>query len=616
MSKKQKKLLYKIIISFVFFLAVVIAQKVFSPQKFVIIAAFLVPYFVAGYDVLRDCVKNIFRGKLFDETFLMTIATVGAFVIGEYPESVFVMLLYQVGELFQSVAVGKSRRSVKELMELFPDEATVIRDGEEQTVFPEEICEGDILLVRPGEKIAVDSVITEGQSSLDMKALTGESAPVEVKTGDSVKAGSINLTGVLTVRAEKEYSESTAAKILELVENSTLHKAKTEKFLTRFSRFYTPAVVILAVFVAVIPSLITGDWKEWVYRALIFLVVSCPCALVISVPLSYFSGIGLCSKHGILIKGASYLEALEKADTFVFDKTGTLTTGRFRVSGIFPEKGFSESELLNFAASAEYYSSHPLARGIIASAGQISPPEEVKESSGFGVEAAVQGKKILAGSRRFLTENGIAVPDGKELRTAVFVASDGKFGGVISLQDTEKEGAEKAVSELKKMHISKVVMLTGDNRTAAEITARRLGITQYEAGLLPADKVEKVRALCEKRDKNRSVVFVGDGINDAPVLALSDVGIAMGGVGSDAAIEAADIVIMDDSIEKCALAVKIAKMTGRKVRQNVFFALLVKFAVLLLSAFGITNMWLGVIADVGVAVAAIINAVSHREIKQ
>ena len=615
MSKKQKKLLYRIIISFVLFLGIITAEKVFSPHKFIILAAFLVPYFIAGYDVLRDCVKNIFRGKLFDETFLMTLATVGAFIIGEYPESVFVMLFYQVGELFQSVAVGKSRRSIKDLMELFPDEATVLRDGEESTVFPEEICEGDVLLIRPGEKIAVDGVITEGEASLDMKALTGESAPVEVKAGDSVKAGSINLTGVLTVRAEKEYSESTAAKILELVENSTLHKAKTEKFLTRFSKYYTPAVVILAVLVAVIPSLITGDWREWVYRALIFLVVSCPCALVISVPLSYFSGIGLSSKHGILIKGASYLETLEKADTFVFDKTGTLTTGRFRVSGIYPVEGISESELLTITASAEYYSSHPLARGIIESAGEITPPEAVKESSGFGVEATVQGKKILAGSRRFLTENAVSVPDGKELRTAVFVASDGKFSGVISLQDTEKKGAEKAVSELKKMNIRNMVMLTGDNKAAAEITARRIGITQYEAGLLPADKVEKVRYLCEKREKNRSVIFVGDGINDAPVLALADVGIAMGGVGSDAAIEAADIVIMDDSIEKCSLAVKIAKMTGRKVRQNVFFALFVKFAVLLLSALGITNMWLGVIADVGVAVAAIINAVTHREIR-
>lgn len=615
MSKKQKKLLYRIIISFVLFLGVIAAEKVFSPHKYIIIAAFLVPYFVAGYDVLRDCLKNVFRGKLFDETFLMTIATVGAFVIGEYPESVFVMLFYQVGELFQSVAVGKSRRSIKELMELFPDEATLIRDGEEQTVFPEEICEGDMLLVRPGEKIAVDSIITEGDSSLDMKALTGESAPVEVKTGDSVKAGCINLTGVLTLRAQKEYSESTAAKILELVENSTLHKAKTEKFLTRFSKYYTPAVVILAVLVAVIPSLITGDWKEWVYRALIFLVVSCPCALVISVPLSYFSGIGLSSKHGILIKGASYLEALEKAGTFVFDKTGTLTTGQFRVSEIFPEDGFTKKELLDITASAEYYSSHPLARGIISSAGEITPPEDVKESSGFGVEATVQGKKILAGSRRFLSENGISVPDAKELSTAVFVATDGKFSGIISLQDTEKEGSLKAVSALKNMNIRNIVMLTGDNSSAAEITARSLGIPQYEAGLLPADKVEKVRELCEKREKNRTVIFVGDGINDAPVLALSDVGIAMGGVGSDAAIEAADIVIMDDSIEKCSLAVKIAKMTGKKVRQNVFFALFVKFAVLLLSALGITNMWLGVIADVGVAVAAIINAVTHRKIK-
>lgn len=609
MTKKQKKRLVRIIAGLLLFIGVFIVERAFSPAPLIVILLYLVPYFVSGYDVLAGCIKNILRGKVFDEEFLMTVATVGAIAVGEYPESVFVMLFYQAGELFQNIAVGKSRKSISELMELFPEEATVIRDGKEETVFPEEISAGEILLVRAGEKIPVDSVIIEGDSALDMKALTGESAPVDVYEGISVKAGSINLTGILKLRAEKEQSESTAAKILELVENSTLNKAKSEKFLTRFSRIYTPCVVILAFFIALIPSLITGDWRDWVYRALIFLVVSCPCALVISVPLSFFGGIGCASKHGILVKGAAFLETLGKADVFVFDKTGTLTTGEFTVNGVFPEKGFSQAELLEAAASAEYHSSHPLARGIKNSAESLTVPESVKEFSGLGLEAVINGKKVLAGNKRFLTINEIdAIPD-EEDSTCVYVACDNKYMGKISLCDTPKAGAEKTVSLLKNEGVSKIVMLTGDSEKAARLVADKLGIKEYKAGLLPSDKAEEVKKLLKNKKKNRSVIFVGDGINDAPVLALSDVGIAMGGVGSDAAIEAADIVIMDDSPEKCALGIKIAERTLKIVKQNMVFALTVKFLVLILASVGLTSMWLGVIADVGVAVIAILNSV-------
>lgn len=616
MTKKQKKLLIRIIAGFLLFLGVFAVENIFSPQPLVVIFLYLIPYFISGYDVLAGCIKNIGHGKIFDEEFLMTVATVGAIAVGEYPESVFVMLFYQAGELFQNIAVGKSRKSISDLMELFPEEATVLRDGKEETVFPEEIAVGDIILVRAGEKIPVDCVIVEGDSSLDMKALTGESAPADVHKGVSVKAGSINLTGVLTLRAEKEQADSTAAKILELVENSTLNKAKSEKFLTKFSRVYTPAVVILAALVALVPSVITGDWKDWVYRALIFLVVSCPCALVISVPLSFFSGIGYASKQGILVKGAAFLETLGKADVFVFDKTGTLTTGQFRVNGVYPEKDFSENELLEAAASAEYYSTHPLGTGIKSSVKNITVPESVKEFSGLGLEAAVNGKKILAGNKRFLLVNNISGIPLEDEATCVYVACENSFMGRISLCDTPKKDAARAVDLLKKEGISEIVMLTGDSEKAAGLVADELAISEYKAGLLPSDKAQEVKRLLGAKKKNRSVVFVGDGINDAPVLALSDVGIAMGGVGSDAAIEAADIVIMDDSPEKCARGIKIARRTLKIVKQNVIFALAVKFAVLMLASVGLTSMWLGVIADVGVAVIAILNSMRAAKSKE
>ena len=607
MTKKQKKLLLRIIISLVLFLAVAVIDKTVQPHRIIVLSMYLVPYFIAGYDVLLACIKKISRGKFFDEEFLMTIATVGALVVGEYPESVFVMVFYQAGELFQKIAVGKSRRSVSSLMELAPDCATVLTDEGEDTVFSEEVSVGDTVIVRPGEKIPLDGVITEGESSLDMKALTGESTPVDVCTGTEVKSGSINLTGTLKIEVLKAFSESTASKILELVENSTLNKAKTEKFLTKFSRVYTPAVVIAAVLLAVIPSIITGDWQTWLYRALIFLVVSCPCALVISVPLSYFGGIGGASSKGILIKGASFLEALGNVSTFVFDKTGTLTTGEFSVDGVFPSDGFTEKELLSLTARAEYYSNHPLAKGIVKAAGSITPPDSIREYPGGGVEAVIDGKTVLSGNARFLTEKGIDVPEDTVTGTAVLTAADGKYAGLISLYDAPKTGAKETVEELHSLGVRKTVMLTGDKKEAARAVADETGIREYKASLLPSDKADYVKKLCEDSRKG-SVAFVGDGINDAPVLALSHVGIAMGGVGSDAAIEASDVVIMDDHIEKCALAVKIAKKTRRIVRENVVFALGVKFLVLILAAAGLTNMWVGVFADVGVAVLAILNA--------
>lgn len=616
MNRKQKKLLYRIIISLILFVTVLIIEKNLNVNEYILPVLYFVPYIIAGYDVIGGFFRKILRGKVFDEDFLMTIATFGALIVGEYPESVFVMVFFQTGELFQSVAVGKSRKSISALMELCPDEAVVIRNGEEETVFPEEVEAGEVIIVRPGEKIPLDGVINEGVSTLDMKALTGESVPVEVYKGSEVKAGSINLTGTVKIDVTREYSQSTAAKILELVENSGLNKAKTEKFLTRFSRYYTPAVVICALLLAVIPSVITGDWRQWVYRALIFLVVSCPCAVVISVPLSYFGGIGGASSKGILVKGANFLEALANVNTFVFDKTGTLTTGEFSVTGIYPEKGISEKELLRLCASSEYYSNHPLARAVVSACNEKEIPTKLEELSGLGVRAELSGKTVLSGSRRFLEENGITVSDEAKDCTGIYVAADGRFIGFISLFDTPKENAAEALQRLKDAGVSDFVMLTGDSENAAEEIARRVGIKNVRAGLMPDGKTKAVQELCKNKKGREAVAFVGDGINDAPVLALSDVGIAMGGIGSDAAIEAADIVIMDDNLEKCALAVKTAKKTKRIVIQNVVFALGVKFAVLIFAAFGLTNMWIGVISDVGVAVIAILNAMRTLRIKE
>ena len=608
MSKKQKKLLIRIIISTALFLIIFPIEHFFEINKYIALCMYLVPYFVTGYDVLRKSIKGIGHGQIFDENFLMGIATVAAFVIGEYHEAVFVMLFFQTGELFQNFAVEKSRKSISGLMDICPETAVVLRDGKEEEVFPEEVSVGEILIVRAGEKIPLDGVIIDGASDTDTSSLTGESNPTAVKIGDNVLSGCINLSGTLKIQALKEYSESTAAKILELVENSSMHKAKREQFITKFAKYYTPVVVICAVLLALIPSVITGNVSDWVYRALIFLVVSCPCALVISVPLSFFGGIGAASSKGILIKGADYLEALASTKTVLFDKTGTLTKGEFSVEEINTAQSFSEDELLFFAASAEYYSLHPLAGAIRKKAAEYKCPADTQEMAGFGVKATVDGKIVLAGNSALMEKENINYTPSSYGSTTVYVAVDSAFAGSIVLSDTIKETSADTVKHLKAEGVADIVMLTGDSERVALSIAKKLQITSVHHSLLPADKVKIARKMCEEKEKNSTLVFVGDGINDAPVLSCADVGIAMGAMGSDAAVEAADAVIMDDNTEKIATVIRIAKRTVRIVRQNVAFALGVKFAVLILAAFGLTNMWIGVFADVGVAVIAILNA--------
>ena len=608
MTKKQKKLLLRILIACGLFAAVFAAEKLTDWNRYLYLVLYLIPYLTAGYDVLLKSARNIRKGQVFDEMFLMAVATLGALAIGEYPECVFVMVFFQTGELFQSVAVGKSRRSISGLMDLRPDTATIVRDGAEEEALPEEVCVGDTLLVRPGERIPVDGTVSRGTSTVDTSALTGESVPADVGPGDDLISGTVNLTGTLYYTATKEYGESTAAKILELVENSSLNKAKSEKFLTRFAKYYTPSVVIGAVLLAVIPSLITGDWKEWIGRALIFLVVSCPCALVISVPLSFFGGIGGASAKGILIKGSNYLEALADVKTAVFDKTGTLTTGSFTVTNALPAEGCDRETLLSLTACAEYYSDHPIALSIKKAAGAYEPPTDTKALSGYGIEAVTPRGTVLAGNAALLRDRGVAFAETDKAGTAVYAALDGRYLGCVIINDTLKPGAAEALRSLKALGVTKTVMLTGDREAAAKTAAAAAGVDEYHAGLLPQDKVARVDALCRAEGSRETLVFVGDGVNDAPVLTRADVGIAMGGLGSDAAIEAADAVIMDDDPGKVALAVSIARKTKRIVRENVVFALGVKFAVLILAAFGLTNMWVGVFADVGVAVLAILNA--------
>lgn len=608
MTRKQKKLLLRILIACGLFAAVFVTEKLTDLNRFVYLGLYLIPYLTAGYDVLLKSARNISKGQVFDEMFLMAVATIGALVIGEYPESVFVMVFFQTGELFQNVAVGKSRRSISGLMDLRPDTATVVKDGIEEEVLPEEVCVGDTLLVRPGEKIPVDGVVSRGVSTVDTAALTGESVPADVGPGDALISGTVNMTGTLYYTASKEYGESTAAKILELVENSSMNKAKSEQFLTRFAKYYTPTVVIGAALLALIPSLITGDWKDWVYRALIFLVVSCPCALVISVPLSFFGGIGGASSKGILIKGANYLEALADVKTAVFDKTGTLTTGTFTVTDVAPAEGFTKEQVLSLAACAEYYSDHPIALSVKQAAGNCDAPSDTKVLSGYGIEAKTAQGAVLAGNAALMKDRGIAFTETTKTGTAVYVALEGRFAGSIVINDTLKPRAAQAVKALKALGVTKTVMLTGDREAAAEKAAKDAGVDEYHAGLLPQGKVEIVDALCKAGGKRETLLFAGDGINDAPVLTRADIGVAMGGLGSDAAIEAADAVIMDDDPAKIPLAVAIARRTKRIVRENVIFALGVKFAVLILAALGLTNMWVGVFADVGVAVLAILNA--------
>lgn len=611
-TKHQKQILFRILIAGGIFLGLCICL-LFNclPQSVPLrLALFLVPYAIVGWDVWRKAVQNLAGGQLLDENFLMCIATVGALVLSEYPEAVFVMLFYQIGELFESIAVGKSRRSIAAIMDIRPDEARVLRNGKEETVAPQDVEAGEIIVVRPGEKIPLDGVILEGKSQLDTRSLTGEAIPREVAEGDAAVSGCINVSGVLHLRVTKIYSESTVSKILELVENSSLAKSKVENAVTKFAHWYTPAVVGAAALLAVVPSLITGDWQRWLQTALIFLVVSCPCALVISVPLSYFGGLGCASRHGVLVKGANWLEALAKAETAVFDKTGTLTVGSFSVTAIHPESGVTEEALLRACAAAEQQSNHPIAVSLQNACKEkgiaVLPKAEPKELSGRGICAAVEEHCILAGNERLLFESGIAVKAPAEVGTVIYVAVDGAFWGSIVISDRLKPQIQDALSALHAVGVQRTVMLTGDREEVASAVAKELNMTEYRAELLPADKVNEVESLL--KETKGTLVFVGDGVNDAPVLARADVGIAMGALGSDAAIEAADVVLMDDKPEKIAEAIRISRFTRKIVMQNIVFALFVKALFLLLSVFNVTNMWAATFADVGVAVIAILNA--------
>ena len=580
-------------------------------QGWVRLVVFLVPYAVIGWDILWKAVRNISHGQVFDENFLMALATVGAFFTGEFPEAVAVMLFYQIGELFQSYAVGKSRQSIASLMDIRPDYANLERDGKTEQVDPEEVAVGDVILVKPGEKIPLDGVVLEGDSMVNTSALTGESVPREAYPGSDVISGCINQNGLLRIRVTKEFGESTVAKILDLVENSSSKKAKAENFITKFARWYTPAVVIAAVLLAVIPPLILqGGWNDWIHRALIFLVISCPCALVISVPLSFFGGIGGASRNGILVKGGNYLESLAHAETVVFDKTGTLTRGVFNVTAIHPNS-FSEADLLELAALAESYSDHPISRSIREAYGKdpdLSRVTDVEELSGRGVRVRIDGKTVCAGNDKLMEETGVQWHPCHRVGTTVHIAVDGEYAGHIVISDEVKPDAVQAVSALKQQGVSRTVMLTGDAKAVGESVAKELGLDEVHTELLPAGKVDCVEQLLKQKSAKGTLVFVGDGINDAPVLSRADIGIAMGAMGSDAAIEAADIVLMDDKPSKIADAIRIARKTLRIVTQNIVFALAVKGIVLLLGALGLANMWEAVFADVGVSVIAILNA--------
>ena len=605
MSRKHKKMLARIIVS-----AALLVACALSPLEGIWrLLSFLVPYAVIGWDVLWKAARNIAHGQVFDENFLMALATVGAFATGEYPEAVFVMLFYQVGELFQSYAVGRSRQSISQLMEIRPDYANLERDGKAEKVDPDEVNVGDVILVKPGERVPLDGVVLEGRSTLDTAALTGESLPRDVGEGDDVISGCVNQSGLLRVRVTKAFGESTVSKILDLVENAGSKKARAENFITKFARVYTPCVVIAAVLLAVVPSLVSGDWSQWT-RALIFLVVSCPCALVISVPLSFFGGIGGASRDGILVKGGSYLETLSQAEIVVFDKTGTLTKGVFNVTAIHPDK-ISEAELLELAAYAESYSDHPISRSIREAYGQDIDQSRVgaaEELAGRGVRAVIDGKTVCVGNSKLMDELGAKWHPCHHVGTTVHVEVDGLYAGHLVISDEVKPDAAEAIRKLKELGVQKTVMLTGDAQAVGERVGAELGLDEVHAQLLPAGKVERVEALLKEKSDKGALVFVGDGINDAPVLSRADVGVAMGGMGSDAAIEAADVVFMDDKPSKLADAIRIARKTRAIVRQNVVFALAVKLLVMVLGAFGVANMWEAVFADVGVSVIAILNA--------
>lgn len=616
MTAKQKKVLYRIIISAVLLAAIWIVSEFADMPWWLEGILYLIPYFVIGYDILRKAVKGILKGQVFDENFLMAIATIGAIGLKEFREGVAVMLFYQVGELFQSCAVGKSRKNIAALMDIRPDYANVMVDGNLEKVDPDDVEIGTEIIVNPGEKVPIDGVVTDGSSTLNTSALTGESVPREIACGDEIISGCINLTGVIKVRTTKEFGESTVSKILDMVENSSMKKSRSENFITRFAKYYTPIVCYSALALAILPplvSLIIGvspEWQKWVIRALTFLVISCPCALVISIPLSFFGGIGCASTNGILVKGSNYLEALASTGYVVFDKTGTLTKGVFEVNGVFAENGFDSHELLEYAAYAENASSHPISLSLKNAYGNKIDADKVsgiEEIAGHGVSAVVDGRKVYAGNLKLMNKIGVKVINEHNDGTVVYVAIDDKYAGCIVISDVIKPTTKQAIEGLKNQNI-KTVMLTGDSKAAADRVAAEIGIDIVKSELLPADKVAEVEKLIENKNPKEKVAFAGDGINDAPVLSRADIGIAMGALGSDAAIEAADVVLMDDDPAKISLAMRIAIKTLRIVKENIVFALAIKLVCLVLGALGIANMWIAIFADVGVMVIAVVNA--------
>ena len=617
MTSRQKKVLYRILISGIMFIILFAMEHTGGlealPSKWMALVVCLVPYLIIGYDVILKAIRNIRNGQVFDENFLMMIATFGAFVVSEYIEAVAVMLFYQVGELFQSYAVGKSRQSIADLMDICPEYANLEIDGQIEEVDPEDVEIGSIVLIKPGEKVPLDGIVIEGESFLDTSALTGESVPRKIYQNDEIISGCINGSGTLRVRVTKEFDDSTVAKILELVENASSKKAKVENFITRFAKYYTPFVTIAALILAIVPPIILQDnWMIWLERACIFLVISCPCALVISVPMGFFGGIGAASKIGVLVKGSNYLELLSEMDTIVFDKTGTLTNGVFEVTEVIRKKGVHEN-VLQIAASVEAFSTHPIAESICKAYNKEENAEalkviDVEEISGHGVRAKLDESEVLVGNIKMMKAHGISCKAHKGSGTVVYVAKDNAYLGAVIISDTIKEGAAKAIKKMKIAGVSKTVMLTGDRKEAALAVAEALKLDEVHYELLPGDKVSKVEEYIETADRNAKVAFVGDGINDAPVLARADIGIAMGSLGSDAAIEAADVVIMDDDLRKISRVIKISKKTMSIVKQNIVFALGVKGLILLLGALGMATMWAAVFADVGVAVIAILNS--------
>ena len=622
MTKKQKKVLIRIIIASVLIILLKLVFHFVNVNKYVELIAFLVPYFIIGYDILKKAVYGIFNRQVFDENFLMAIATVGAIALGEYVEGTAVMLFYQIGELFQSYAVGKSRKNITALMDIRPDSANIEVDGKLEQVDPDDVEVGSVIVVKPGEKIPIDGIVVEGSSTLNTSALTGESVPRSAKEGEEVISGCVNLTGLLKIKTDKEFGDSTVSKILDLVENSSMKKSRSENFITRFAKVYTPAVCIGALALAVIPPIVnlvmgnSSEWSKWLIRALTTLVISCPCALVISIPLSFFGGIGGASSRGILIKGSNYLEILSKAKYIVCDKTGTLTKGVFEVTDVVTANSYQKEELLKLAAYAESYSTHPISKSIRNAYNKnidTNVISDIEEISGHGVCADIKGRKILVGNKKLMEQYGIDTTPtqsfiDKKTGTLVYVSVDGVYAGCIIISDIIKPTSAKAVKDLKKAGVKKVVMLTGDSKKVADAVGKQIGVDVVKSELLPADKVFEVEKLLDEKEKNEVLAFVGDGINDAPVLSRADIGIAMGALGSDAAIEAADIVLMDDDPSKIATAMNISAKTLKIVHQNIVFALMVKFICLFLGAIGIANMWIAIFADVGVMVLAVLNA--------